>query len=138
MPWPTCVGIQSILRWCTTSIFIDEDRHLVGVVSLRQLVTAEPTAHMQDMMDADVIKVQVDTDQEEVARIISKYDLLGVPVVDANNHLVGLVTVDDVIDVIHEEQAEDFSEIAGVDVEETEEEEHFSWQQRSGVPPGLL
>ncbi len=107
---------------------IDEDRHLVGVVSLRQLVTTEPTAHMQGMMDADVIKVQVDTDQEEVARIISKYDLLGVPVVDANNHLVGLVTVDDVIDVIHEEQAEDFSEIAGVDVEETEEEEHFSWR----------
>lgn len=106
---------------------IDEERHLVGVVSLRQLVTAEPTAHMQSLIDPDVIKVQVDTDQEEVAHIISKYDLLGIPVVDADNHLVGLVTVDDVIDVIHEEQAEDFSEIAGVDVEETEEEEHFSW-----------
>ncbi len=106
---------------------IDEERHLVGVVSLRQLVTAEPITHMQDLMDQNMIKVQSDTDQEEVARIISKYDLLGVPVVDADNHLVGLVTVDDVIDVIHEEQAEDFSEIAGVDVEETEEEEHFSW-----------
>ena len=107
---------------------LDEERHLVGVVSLRQLVTAEPMAHMYDLMDHDVIKVQSDTDQEEVARIISKYDLLGIPVVDAENHLVGLVTVDDVIDVIHEEQAEDFSEIAGVDVEETEEEEHFSWR----------
>ena len=107
---------------------LDEERHLVGVVSLRQLVTAEPMAHMHDLMDHDVIKVRSDTDQEEVARIISKYDLLGVPVVDAENHLVGLVTVDDVIDVIHEEQAEDFSEIAGVDVEETEEEEHFSWR----------
>jgi magnesium transporter len=107
---------------------LDEERHLVGVVSLRQLVTAEPTAYMHDLMDHDVIKVQSDTDQEEVARIISKYDLLGIPVVDAENHLVGLVTVDDVIDVIHEEQAEDFSEIAGVDVEETEEEEHFSWR----------
>lgn len=106
---------------------VDEDRHLVGVVSLRQLVTAEPNTHMQDQMDRNVIKVQVDTDQEEVAHVISKYDLLGVPVVDADNHLVGLVTVDDVIDVIHEEQAEDLSEIAGVDVEETEEEEHFSW-----------
>jgi Mg/Co/Ni transporter MgtE len=77
-------------------------------------------------MDEDVIKVQTDTDQEEVARIISKYDLLGVPVVDEQNHLVGIVTVDDVIDVIHEEQAEDFSEIAGASVEEFEEEEHFS------------
>ncbi|MBA2393942.1 MAG: magnesium transporter [Ktedonobacteraceae bacterium] len=106
---------------------LDEERHLVGVVSLRQLVTAEPLAHMHDLMDQDVIKVHSDTDQEEVARVISKYDLLGIPVVDADNHLVGLVTVDDVIDVIHEEQAEDFSEIAGVDVGETEEEEHFSW-----------
>jgi Mg/Co/Ni transporter MgtE len=61
-----------------------------------------------------------------VARIIAKYDLLGVPVVDEANHLVGLITVDDVIDVIHEEQAEDFSEIAGASVEEFEEEEHFS------------
>ncbi|MBV9257816.1 MAG: magnesium transporter [Ktedonobacteraceae bacterium] len=106
---------------------VDEERHLIGVVSLRQLVTADPAAHMQDLIDPDVIKVQSDTDQEEVARVISKYDLLGIPVVDADNHLVGLITVDDVIDVIHEEQAEDFSEIAGVDVEETEEEEHFSW-----------
>lgn len=106
---------------------VDEERHLKGVVSLRQLVTAEPTTHMQDLMDPDVIKVRVDTDQEEVARIIAKYDLLGVPVVDAENRLVGLITVDDVIDVIHEEQAEDFSEIAGADVEEAQEEEHFTW-----------
>ncbi|MBV9232196.1 MAG: magnesium transporter [Chloroflexi bacterium] len=105
---------------------VDEEHRLQGVVSLRQLVTAEPTTRMRELMDTDVIKVRVDTDQEEVARIIAKYDLLGVPVVDAGNHLVGLVTVDDVIDVIHEEQAEDLSEIAGADVEESEEEEHFS------------
>ena len=79
-------------------------------------------------MDRDVIKVSTDTDQEQVARIIAKYDLLGVPVVDEGNHLVGLVTVDDVIDVLHEEEAEDFSEIAGASVEEFEEEEHFSWR----------
>jgi magnesium transporter len=107
---------------------VDDEQHLVGVVSLRQLVTAEPTTRMQDLMDTDVIKVQTTTDQEEVARIIAKYDLLGVPVVDAENHLVGLVTVDDVIDVIHEEQAEDLSDIAGTDVEEAEEEEGFSWR----------
>jgi magnesium transporter len=107
---------------------VDDEQHLVGVVSLRQLVTAEPTARMQDLMDTDVIKVETTTDQEEVARVIAKYDLLGIPVVDADNHLVGLVTVDDVIDVIHEEQAEDLSDIAGADVEESEEEEGFSWR----------
>jgi magnesium transporter len=107
---------------------VDDEQHLVGVVSLRQLVTAEPTTRMQDLMDTDVIKVETTTDQEEVARVIAKYDLLGVPVVDADNQLVGLVTVDDVIDVIHEEQAEDLSDIAGADVEESEEEEGFSWR----------
>jgi len=105
---------------------VDDEQHLVGVVSLRELVVAEPTTRLKDLMDEDVIKVKTDTDQEEVARIIAKYDLLGVPVVDHENHLVGLITVDDVIDVIHEEQAEDFSEMAGASVEEFEEEEHFS------------
>jgi magnesium transporter len=107
---------------------VDDEERLMGVVSLRQLVTAEPGTHMRALMDHDVITVQTTTDQEEVARIIAKYDLLGVPVVDAENHLVGLVTVDDVIDVIHEEQAEDFSELAGTDVEEPEETENLSWR----------
>jgi magnesium transporter len=105
---------------------VDDERHLVGVVSLRELVVANPGTQLKAMLDEDVIKVKVDDDQEKVARVIAKYDLLGVPVVDEENHLVGLVTVDDVIDVIHEEQAEDFSEIAGASVEEFEEEEHFS------------
>src|SRR5260370_12957172 len=107
-------------------IIVDDEHHLVGVVSLRELVVAEASTRLKDLMDKDVIKVQTDTDQEEVARVIAKYDLLGVPVVDAENHLVGLITVDDVIDVLHEEQVEDFSEIAGASVEEFEEEEHFS------------
>jgi len=105
---------------------VDDERRLVGVVSLRELVVAEPGTQLQALMDDDIISVTTGTDQEEVARIIARYDLLGVPVVDAQNHLVGLVTVDDVIDVIHEEQAEDFSELAGASVEEFEEEEHFS------------
>ncbi len=105
---------------------VDDERHLVGVVSLRELVVADPGTQLKALMDEDVIKVKVDDDQEKVARVIAKYDLLGVPVVDDENHLVGLVTVDDVIDVLHEEQAEDFSEIAGASVEEFEEEEHFS------------
>jgi len=105
---------------------VDDERHLVGVVSLRELVVAEPSTRLIALMDEDVIKVKTGADQEEVARIIARYDLLGVPVVDGHNHLVGLVTVDDVIDVIHEEEAEDFSELAGASVEEFEEEKKFS------------
>jgi Mg2+ transporter MgtE len=105
---------------------VDAEKHLTGVVSLRELVVSNSQTPLLELMDTDVIKVTINTDQEEVARVIARYDLLGVPVVDAENHLVGLVTVDDVIDVIHEEQVEDFSEIAGTTVEEFEEEEHFS------------
>ncbi len=107
---------------------VDSEKHLTGVVSLRELVVAAPTTPLRDLMDRDVLSVTTDTDQEEVARLIARYDLLGVPVVDNDNHLVGLITVDDVIDVLHEEQAEDFSEIAGASVEEFEEEEHHSWR----------
>ncbi|HEX7736529.1 MAG TPA: magnesium transporter [Ktedonobacteraceae bacterium] len=105
---------------------VDAERHLIGIVSLRELVVAGPEARLQDLMDTNVIKVQAEMDQEEVARLIARYDLLGVPVVDNADHLLGLITVDDVIDVIHEEQAEDYSEMAGASVEELEEEEHFS------------
>jgi magnesium transporter len=107
---------------------VDSEKHLAGVVSLRELVVAPPTTLLQDLMDRDVISVSTDTDQEEVARIIARYDLLGVPVVDGDGRLVGLVTVDDVIDVLHEEQAEDFSELAGASVDEFDEEEHSSWR----------
>jgi magnesium transporter len=105
---------------------VDSEQRLIGIVSLRELVVAQPGTRLQELMDRNVIKVRVDTDQEEVARLIAKYDLLGVPVVDDEERLVGLITVDDAIDVIHEEQAEDFSEMAGASVEELEEEEHFS------------
>ena len=104
---------------------VDAERHLIGIVSLRRLVVADPGTRLQELMETDIIKVPAGMDQEEVARIIAKYDLLGVPVVDSDECLVGLVTVDDVIDVIHEEQAEDFSEMAGANVKELEEEEHF-------------
>jgi magnesium transporter len=105
---------------------VDHEQRLVGVVSLRQLVTSEPTVRMEDLMDQDVIKVQIDTDQEEVAHLIARYDLLALPVIDAENHLRGLITVDDVIDVIHEEQAEDYSEMSGTKVGDSGSEEGFS------------
>jgi magnesium transporter len=107
---------------------IDEEQHLLGVVSLRQLVTADPHTKMAELMDKDVIKVHINDDQEKVAYVIAKYDLLGVPVVDDEMHLMGMITVDDIIDVIHDEQAEDVSEITGTDVEEGETNEG-SWQR---------
>lgn len=107
---------------------IDNEHHLKGVVSLRQLVVSSPETRVTELKDSDVIRVRVDVDQEEVAKVIAKYDLLGVPVVDEDERLVGIVTVDDVIDVIHEEQAEDLSDIVGADVEEAEDEENFSFK----------
>ncbi|MDA8219255.1 MAG: magnesium transporter [Dehalococcoidales bacterium] len=92
---------------------VDEDNHLVGVLSLRALVTAQPQAVVEDLMRRDVTKVYVDTDQEEVARIIGKYNLLAVPVVDEHDVLQGLITVDDVLDVLKEEAEEDIQQLSG-------------------------
>jgi magnesium transporter len=96
----------------------DADGHLTGVLSLRSLILANPASHLRDLMVQSVVRVQVDSTPEEVARIVSKYDLLSVPVVDLQNRLVGVVTVDDVIDVIQEQAEEDLLHLAGVAAEE--------------------
>ncbi len=106
---------------------VDEGRHLVGVVSLRQLVTSTPETKLDAIMDTDVIRAYVNDDQEEVARIIAKYDLLGLPVVDEDERLVGLITVDDIIDVLDEEHSEDVAEFAGTSAAD-HPEEGFSWE----------
>jgi magnesium transporter len=92
---------------------IDEYGHLVGVVSLRQLVISKPETKMKDIMITDVVSVSTDVDQEEVAKLVARYDLLAIPVVDMRNKLVGIITVDDVIDVIREEATEDILKMAG-------------------------
>ena len=97
---------------------IDDRNHLVGVVSLRQLLLVPPTTPLRKIMSSDVISVRTETDQEEVARIVARYNLLGVPVVDTENKLVGVVTVDDVLDVIREEATEDIYALAGVSSED--------------------
>ena len=93
---------------------VDERRHLVGVVSLRRLLLVPPDTPLKRIMTTDVYSVRVDTDQEEVARQVASYNLLAIPVVDAENKLVGVVTVDDVIDVIKDEATEDVFRLAGV------------------------
>jgi len=96
----------------------DEHNHLVGVLSLRQLLTVSPETVLRDIMIRDVISVRTDMDQEEVARVVEKYNILAVPVVDETNKLMGLITVDDVIDVIREEATEDIYKMAGASEEE--------------------
>jgi magnesium transporter len=92
---------------------INADEQLVGVLSLRKLVIAPPHRRIRDIMEGDVIAVTPDTDQEAVARIVSDYGLLAVPVVDADNRLLGIITVDDVIGVLEEEAQEDLLKMAG-------------------------
>ena len=96
------------------------DRHgrLLGVLSLRRLLTVPPHTPLTTIMSTDVISVRVETDQEEVAKIASQYDLLAVPVVDAENVLVGIVTIDDLVDVLRAEATEDFYKLAGTSDEE--------------------
>ncbi len=86
---------------------------LVGVVSLRQLVVTRRDVQLSEIMNPHVVSVRTSEDQEEVARLVSRYDLLAVPVVEEPNQLVGVVTVDDVIDVIREEATEDILKMAG-------------------------
>lgn len=101
------------------SYVVDEKRRLVGIVSLKTLVIKPPTAIIGDIMDSGVIFVRTEDDQEKVARDLQKYDLLAVPVVDKENRLVGIVTVDDVMDVMEEEVTEDIYRMGGIEVPET-------------------
>ena len=94
---------------------IDEENHLVGVLSLRQLLFSPPNTKIKDIMTRDLISVRPETDQEVVARNVADYNLVAIPVVDADNTLVGVVTVDDVIDVIDKEATEDIYKMVSLD-----------------------
>jgi magnesium transporter len=93
---------------------VNENDKLSGVLSLRQLLAVSPSTKLKDIMTTRVISVFPETDQEEVARIASRYNFLALPVVDKDGVLLGIVTVDDIIDVIREEATEDFLQMAGV------------------------
>ena len=93
---------------------IDERNHLVGVTSLRRLLLVAPETPLKRIAGGEVLSVRVDTDQEEVARQVASYNLLAIPVVDLENKLAGVITVDDVIDVIKDEATEDIYRLAGV------------------------
>lgn len=114
----------------------DAEEHLEGVLSLRDLITAEDETPLADLVQRDVIRVSVEDDQETVARLLNHYHLLAIPVVDANNVLHGIVTVDDVLDVLHEEAREDISRMSGA----TEESDLLAtpWERMGPRLPWLL
>ncbi|WP_125565547.1 magnesium transporter [Companilactobacillus insicii] len=104
---------------------LDNHDDLVGVMSLRDLILLKPDDTLGEKMNSDVITVNVDADQEEVAKVFRDYEFLAVPVVDHANQMVGIVTVDDVIEVIDDESLQDYSGLAGVSVDETDQDNPF-------------
>ena len=117
----TAEALQAIREWNpeSESIYylyvIDAYGTLCGVVSLRQLVVADPKTPLIDIMEPEVLSITAGADQEEVARVMSRYDLLAIPVVDEDNHLIGVITVDDVIDVLEDEASEDIQRLGGAE-----------------------
>src|SRR5207245_903662 len=93
---------------------VDDHDHLVGFVPLHRLITADPAAPIRTIRTEDVESVTVDTDQEEVARLVQRYNVIQIPVVDANRRLLGTIGVEDVLDVLREEATEDIQRLGGV------------------------
>ena len=113
---------------------VDSNGKLIGVSSLRQLVVVPPSTPLKNFMTTDVFAVKTDMDQEEVAKIVARYDILAVPVVDDTNQLVGIVTVDDVIDIIRQEATEDILKMAGVSGDEFVETQSVIRSTRIRLP----
>lgn len=105
---------------------VDEERKLVGILSLRELIIADDDEYIGDIMVERVVSVKVSADQEDVAQVVRDYDFLAVPVVDYQGHLVGIITADDIMDVIHEEAGEDYSRLAGMTEIESTTDSSFS------------
>lgn len=93
---------------------LDQQKRLVGVLSLRDLIVADEDEMIKDLMSENVVSVSVGKDQEGVAQMMRDYDLLALPVVDFQNHLLGIITVDDILDVMDEEASEDYSKFAAI------------------------
>jgi len=92
---------------------VDRDNRLIGVVPIRAILQAAPTTTIESIMEIDVLTIPESADQEELAEMVSKYDFVAMPVVDDEMHLLGVVTVDDVLDIIEEEATEDIQRLGG-------------------------
>lgn len=105
-------GIDSeTINYCYVT---DGQKHLLGVISLREIILAKPEEKIEDLMDDNIIIVTTLQDQEEVAKLFKKYDFAAMPVVDQENRLVGIITVDDVMDILEEEVTEDIEKMAAI------------------------
>jgi len=119
--WTAEQAIESIRTWHPDSetiyyLFVtDRLKRLVGVINLRQLIVAYPKTRIIDIMESDVIYVTADTDQEICAELMQRYDLLALPVVDEDKTLLGVITIDDLVDVIRAEASEDIHRMGGVE-----------------------
>ena len=113
---------------------VDDKMHLRGVVSLRDLIVSSENEKVGHIMSEQVISVSLIEDQEEVARVIQEYDLLAVPVIQDDGVVLGIVTVDDVMDVLDDETAEDFQEFSAIKPSETDEEMNIYQTAKARVP----
>lgn len=113
---------------------VDRYRALLGVVGLRELVVSEPGAVMEDVMDREVVFVDANADQEEVARVMARYDLAAVPVVDDYRRLLGVITYDDIVDVLEDEATEDIYRLATVSDTDLEPESPVFGQLKGRLP----
>ncbi len=112
------------------SYVVDAGHKLLGTVPLKRLILARPLARVDEVMRRDAISARVDEDQEAVARKVDKYDLFAVPILDASDMLVGIVTHDDAMDILRQEQTEDILAFGGVSAGADDEEEEHYWQGR--------
>lgn len=106
------IGLDKETIYCCYVLTID--RKIIGLIDLKRLVIANKDEKIKDIMETSVITVSTSTDKEEVAKMFDKYNFLAIPVVDKENRLVGIVTIDDAIDVLQEEAEEDFEKMAAV------------------------
>ncbi|MGL5346490.1 MAG: magnesium transporter [Peptostreptococcaceae bacterium] len=112
---------------------VDNDERLVGVISLRELITARDSVIVEDLMSENIISVYVDEDREEAVRLVSKYDLIAIPVIDRDRTLKGIITVDDIIDVMEEEATEDMYKFAGTSEQERDVVEKVNPKPREQI-----
>lgn len=117
---------------------LDSTKHLVGVLTIKELLLAKPDTVVDTIMETNVIFTSTHTDQEEVSSIIKKYDLLSIPVVDAEERMVGIVTIDDIIDVIEDEATEDIQKMAAITPTDTPYLKTPAWRIWLNRVPWLL
>ncbi len=130
------IGIDK--RTINTCYVMDGSRILEGVISLRKLILSDESAIIKDIMETEVMSINTHDDQEEVAALFRKYDYYVMPVVDKENRLVGIITVDDVLDVIDREATEDLQKMAAMQPSETEYLKTSNWRLAINRIPWLL